>query len=118
MEEYSADCNRLYDTVTPIVVGGNHWSSAERWQKLSNELRELRDPKDNLIFEAHCYFDIDASGIYRKGYDEEHAYPTVGVDRVRPFVEWEVLTGLLVHDGTSISLTCILHTTIRSTVHS
>lgn len=82
------DSIRLYDTVTPIVVGGNHWSSAERWQKLSNELRELRDPKDNLIFEAHCYFDIDASGIYRKGYDEEHAYPTVGVDRVRPFVEW------------------------------
>lgn len=82
------DSIRLYDTVTPIVVGGNHWSSAERWKKVSNDLCDLRDPKNNLIFEAHCYFDSDASGIYRKGYDEELAYPTIGVDRVRPFVEW------------------------------
>lgn len=86
--QVAIDSIRLYDKVTPIVVGGNHWSSAERWKKLSSTLADLNDPDKNLIFEAHCYFDADASGIYRRGYDEEQAYPTIGVDRVRPFVEW------------------------------
>lgn len=27
-------------------------------------------------------------GIYCEGYDAEGAYPTIGVDRVRPFVDW------------------------------
>lgn len=82
------DSIRKYDRLTTIVVGGNHWSSAERWQTVSDDLKNLTDPSDNLVFEAHCYFDHDGSGIYRKGYDEEGAYPTVGIDRVRPFVDW------------------------------
>ena len=79
---------RKVDTKTAIVVGGNHWSSAMRWQEVSDGLKNLRDASDNLIFEAHCYFDNDASGIYRRSYDEEGAYPNIGVDRARPFVEW------------------------------
>ena len=34
------------------------------------------------------YFDNDASGIYRKSYDEEGAYPNIGIDRVKPFIDW------------------------------
>ena len=82
------DTIRRYDTRTAIVVGGNHWSSAERWQVVSDELKSLYDPSHNLIFEAHCYFDEDGSGIYRRSYDEEKAHPYIGVERMRPFVEW------------------------------
>lgn len=79
---------RKVDTVTTIIVGGNHWSSAERWLLVSDELKYLYDPADNLVFEAHCYFDEDASGVYRRSYDEEKAHPYVGIVRLRPFVQW------------------------------
>ena len=79
---------RKYDQVNAIVVGGNHWSSAAQWAQVSDELKYLQDPCRNLIFEAHCYFDRDGSGIYRGSYDEEKAYPTIGVERVAPFVKW------------------------------
>lgn len=82
------DSIRAVDRRTAIVVAGNTWSSAERWPDINQGLESLRDPSDNLIYEAHCYFDRDASGIYRKGYDEEGAYPTIGIDRARPFVDW------------------------------
>lgn len=79
---------READKTTPILVGGDHWSSAGRWQEMSNHLKDLKDPSNNLIFEAHVYFDEDASGSYKRTYEEEKAYPTVGVDRVKPFVTW------------------------------
>lgn len=82
------DSIRAVDMQTSIVVAGNTWSSAERWPYINAGLESLYDPSDNLIYEAHCYFDNDGSGIYRHGYDEEKAYPTIGVDRARPFVEW------------------------------
>lgn len=82
------DSIRAVDRRTAIVVAGNTWSSAERWPDINQGLESLRDPSDNLIYEAHCYFDNDASGIYRKGYDEEGAYPAIGIDRARPFVDW------------------------------
>ncbi len=86
--QVAIDSIRTADRRTAIVVAGNTWSSAERWPEINHGLESLNDPSDNLIFEAHCYFDNDASGIYRKGYDEEGAYPTIGIDRVRPFVDW------------------------------
>ncbi|KAA6301621.1 MAG: Endoglucanase [Candidatus Ordinivivax streblomastigis] len=79
---------RKLDMQTPIIVGGNHWSSADRWQQVSDELKLLYDPAHHLIFEAHVYFDEDASGIYRRSYDEEKANPFIGVERLRPFVKW------------------------------
>lgn len=86
--QVAIDSIRGVDRRTAIVVAGNTWSSAERWSDINQGLESLYDPSDNLIYEAHCYFDNDASGIYRKGYDEEGAYPTIGVDRARPFVDW------------------------------
>jgi len=40
---------RKIDTKTPIIVGGNHWSSAYRWLEVSNDLKYLYDPANNLI---------------------------------------------------------------------
>ena len=79
---------RKVDTKTPVIVGGNHWSSAYRWKEVSDELKNLYDPSNNLIFEAHIYFDEDGSGVYRRSYDEEKAYEYIGVQRLSPFVDW------------------------------
>lgn len=79
---------RKVDTKTPILVGGDYWSSAGRWQEMSDQLKDLKDPNNNLIFEAHVYFDEDASGSYKRTYEEEKAHPNVGIERVTPFVNW------------------------------
>ena len=79
---------RTNDPTTRIIVGGDSWSSAERWMQYSDNLKNLSDPSNKLIFEAHVYFDNDASGAYDASYDIEGAYPNIGVDRVTPFVNW------------------------------
>ncbi|RZK42707.1 MAG: glycoside hydrolase family 5 protein [Pedobacter sp.] len=79
---------RKFDVKTAIMIGGNSWSSAERWVDASDHLKYLYDPSSKLIFEAHVYFDANASGIYKYSYDEEHAQPFTGVARVSPFVKW------------------------------
>ena len=48
------DSIRAVDRRTAIVVAGNTWSSAERWPDINQGLESLRDPSDNLIYEAHC----------------------------------------------------------------
>lgn len=82
------DAIREVDTKTPIMVGGESYSSADRWQSVSDNLRNLVDPFNELIFEAHVYFDNDASGSYNKNYDEENATENTGINRLKPFVEW------------------------------
>ncbi|HET6555920.1 MAG TPA: cellulase family glycosylhydrolase [Prolixibacteraceae bacterium] len=79
---------RSQDQNTTIVVGGDSWSSAQWWESSSGNLKTLIDPSNKLIFEAHCYFDKDASGQYRFSYDGENATPNTGVERVKPFVDW------------------------------
>ena len=85
---------RINDVNTNILVAGDSWSSAERWMQYSNNLKNLSDPANKLIFEAHVYFDKDASGIYANTYDMEGAYPNIGVDRVTPFVNWLKINNL------------------------
>lgn len=79
---------REVDKDRTIIVGGDDWSSAERWVEQSDTLKYLKDPSNNLMFEAHVYFDSDASGSYKNSYDEEGCTPQKGVERVKPFVEW------------------------------
>lgn len=88
MAQAAIDSIREVDTKTLIIVGGNDWSSAERWLEQSDTLRYLKDPMNNLAYEAHVYFDNDGSGTYKYSYEEEGCYPDKGVDRVRSFVDW------------------------------
>jgi len=62
----------------------------------------LSDPAHRMIYEAHQYFDADHSGTYEQDYDASQAYPHIGIDLVRPFVEWLQLhnaTGVLAEFG-------------------
>lgn len=57
----------------------------------------LVDPSDNVCFDVHIYFDHDASGTYTQTYEFEinrtdgpgsRVCPEIGIQRMRPFVEW------------------------------
>lgn len=90
MAQECIDAIRTVDTATPIVVEGNDFSSSRNWTTIDDNegLKDLIDPSNKLIYEAHVYFDNDASGKYVQGYDAEKATENIGADRVRPFVEW------------------------------
>ncbi|HAN11890.1 MAG TPA: glycosyl hydrolase family 5 [Bacteroides sp.] len=88
MAQLAIDSIRMVDTKNTIVVGGNSWSSAKRWLTESDTLKFLKDPAENLMFEAHCYFDKDGSGTYKYSYEEEEGTPEKGRQLVAPFVEW------------------------------
>lgn len=80
---------RTIDAQRWVVVAGDRWSSAFHWPSYNTQLVKdawMRDPKNNLMFEAHLYFDKDYSGTYANMsavYD-----PMIGVVRAKPFVEW------------------------------
>ena len=81
------DAIRTEDTQNTIMVGGDSYSSASSWPAVSDNLRKLKDPSDNLMFEAHSYFDKNSAGEYST-YVLDGATAQTGVNRVTPFVEW------------------------------
>lgn len=70
-----------------IMVPGNGWSGAHAWDQYNRDLW-IGDPANNILYEAHQYFDADNSGTYQQSYEVSGAYPDVGVERVKPFVDW------------------------------
>lgn len=80
---------RTIDSTRWVVIAGDRWSSAFHWPSYNTQLVSdpwMRDSKNNLVFEAHLYFDKDYSGYYtnrKEVYD-----PMIGVVRAKPFVEW------------------------------
>ena len=81
------DAVRSVDREHTLVVCGDGWSGAHSWQRINKDLL-LRDPAENLVYEAHQYFDRDSSGTYKQSYDDSGAFPTIGVHRLKPFAEW------------------------------
>lgn len=79
---------REVDTKTPIIIEGNGWASADRWPTSSDMLKDLIDPSNRLIYQAHCYFDRDASGVYAGTYDSEVVDNQVAIKRLANFVNW------------------------------
>lgn len=72
----------------PLIIDGDNWASAFNWKKYSNDLKNLKDPANNIIYSAHCYFDEDGSGTYKKGYATNYYHDDIGIEKVRPFIEW------------------------------
>nr|WP_120993344.1 glycoside hydrolase family 5 protein [Stutzerimonas urumqiensis] len=85
----AAKAIRSIDKQRWIYVAGDRWSSAFHWPYYNTKLIEdpfMRDPKNNLVYEAHMYIDKDFSGNY---FDQGEKFdPQVGVERVKPFVNW------------------------------
>lgn len=79
---------RNIDNKTAIMVAGDNYAACEKWVQYSDNLKNLYDPIDNIIYDAHSYFDYDYSGRYRKSYDENGVDEWIGVKRTKPFIEW------------------------------
>jgi endoglucanase len=85
----AAQAIRAIDQKRWIFVAGDRWSSAFHWPSYNTQLATnpwMRDPKNNLVYEAHLYLDKNYSGTYA---DVNAVYdPMTGVNRAKPFVEW------------------------------
>lgn len=83
------DAVRLQDSTHWILVEGINYSRAWGWVKDGNSaLIDLTDPADRLIYSAHSYWDAGGSGTYANSYAADSRYPEVGINHVKPFVEW------------------------------
>lgn len=75
-----------------ILVPGTNWSGAHSWNDGSpsnaTALASLRDPLNNLAFEAHQYLDSNSAG-----HSEQCVGPDEAVARLQPFTAWLKQTG-------------------------
>ena len=78
---------REVDTLTNIIIDGENSSFAFDWKFDNTKLKDLKDPCDKIIYDAHCYFDFDHSGRYDTKYKRK-INPNMGVASVQPFVKW------------------------------
>jgi endoglucanase len=78
----------LADRRSRIIISGNNYAAAESWADYSDQLKNLNDPQDKLVYNAHCYFDNDFTGKYLFSYDQNQAWDSTGIQRAMPFVKW------------------------------
>lgn len=86
--QHGIDGIRVMDNVRPIMIEGNGWANATTWAQWNASLLNLKDPADNLIYQAHLYFDGVYGGGSYKSFDVATVSADYGVERVKPFVEW------------------------------
>lgn len=101
MAQAGIDGIRRYDKRSTLYIEGRRWSSSYHWPKYNDDLLDLKDPSNNIVYSAHMYVDKNASGLYKEkigtnGFDPD---PMVGVQRVKPFVEWLAKHGQRGHIG-------------------
>ena len=80
---------RKVDQGHTIIIEGDNWSHGSTWTSNNNNYYQMTDPNNNLVFEAHQYFDSDGSGNYTNNTvagngDNEQT----GVTLITPFVNW------------------------------
>jgi endoglucanase len=78
---------RLVDMNHLILVPGDGWSAAESWPQNNPNLTVI-DIANKFKYEAHVYFDWSGSGDYDLNYDDDGAYPEIGIDRINVFIDW------------------------------
>ena len=84
---------RTADKTHVILVEGDNWSKGNTWAQYNSNLKNLTDPNNNLVFEAHQYFDSDQSGQYLASRNNNTvagagANANTGVAYITPFVDW------------------------------
>jgi hypothetical protein len=85
---------REKDTQAYILIEGRSYASAANWVSASDNLKNLTDPANKLVYQAHCYFDRDASGTYQNSYDAEVGTNfEVYKQRLDPFLNWCAANG-------------------------
>ncbi|EIT78233.1 putative extracellular endoglucanase/cellulase [Aspergillus flavus] len=70
-------------TTQYIFVEGNSYSGAWKWADTNDNLSQLTDPQDKIVYEMHQYLDSDGSGT-----SETCASSTIGKERLQTATEW------------------------------
>ncbi|GGJ95979.1 glycoside hydrolase family 5 protein [Pseudomonas matsuisoli] len=101
MAQTGIDAIRKYDRKNTLYIEGRRYSSAYHWPKYNDDLLNLKDPSDNIVYSAHMYVDQNSSGLYKEAIGEGSYMPDpmVGVNRLKPFVEWLERNGKRGHIG-------------------
>jgi len=90
--QHVLDVLRARQDYTTLYVCGDGWSKAHEWVHSNGGDAWLQDPAGQVIYEAHCYFDRDASGRYRAPFESEvqgwNDPIQVGVQRLDVFASW------------------------------
>jgi hypothetical protein len=71
---------------TPIIVEGDEWANAQYWQAYNANLN-ITDPANNIVYEAHQYFD-GGSGDYTQTYGQLGDTANTGVQDVSSYLQW------------------------------
>ena len=98
MAQAAVDAIRTVDTTHAVIVAGGNWSTAMNWQQDNLNL-VINDASNNIIYEAHQYFDANHSGTYQdinaikytQTYQSVHgtrSYSDVVGERLYTFVGW------------------------------
>ncbi|KAJ5774229.1 hypothetical protein N7457_009125 [Penicillium paradoxum] len=66
-----------------IFVEGNSWTGAWTWIDVNDNLKDLTDPQDKIVYEMHQYLDSDGSGT-----SEVCVSTTIGKERVTDATQW------------------------------
>lgn len=76
------------------LISGDAWSHSCDWLIANGPRPWIVDPADNVVYEAHCYFDRDHSGTYQGTFAAESANALPddlhfrGAMRLVPFAQW------------------------------
>lgn len=92
ISQHVVEAIRQVDRHKMILVAGDGWSNAHRFELVNGRRAWISDPSNNTAYEAHCYFDHDHAGKYWMGYEQELARDPGLADRAKkrvdPFVNW------------------------------
>ncbi|CAG8898123.1 unnamed protein product [Penicillium egyptiacum] len=66
-----------------IFVEGNSWTGAWTWVDVNDNMKDLTDPQDKIVYEMHQYLDSDGSGK-----SETCVSTTIGKERVTKATQW------------------------------
>jgi endoglucanase len=92
ISQAAVDAVREVNRTAWVVVAGDGWSNAHRFEQVNGPRAWIRDAANRVIYEAHCYFDGDASGKYRRSFAAElRDDPQLaerGVARLSAFLDW------------------------------
>ncbi|KAJ5174979.1 CAZyme family GH5 [Penicillium canariense] len=71
-----------------IFVEGNSWTGAWTWTTVNDDMKNLTDPQDKIVYEMHQYLDSDGSGT-----SETCVSTTIGKERVTAATQWLIDNG-------------------------
>jgi len=83
---------RSVDRAVYLLVAGYGWSNAHRFAEINGSRAWINDRSNRTAYEAHCYFDADATGKYRRSYADELRDDADllyrGANRLNVFIQW------------------------------